>query len=409
MLGFTFPGQGSQRPGMGQPWTSHPSWELVIEASDVSHRDLAHLLLDADADELKRTDNAQLSTYVLSLVVLDAVERVGLTPAVCAGHSLGEYTALTAAGALSVADGASLVTERGNAMAAAADSRLGTMAAILGLDIAAAHDACAAAQAAGADVWIANDNAPGQIVIAGTPEGIEAATGEAKARGAKKLMALPVGGAFHSPLMAPARDRLAKALEGTDFRTPEIPVVANVDAAVHTDRSEWAELLAAQLTSPVRWRDTLAALVAAGATTLVELGPGNVLTGLAKRGAPGVPAVSIATPADLEAALAGVAARAGRPTPAQPTDSSGGDHPHLAERMIVSPATGVFEPNSTIAHVHPGPGTPCRIVTVEVGSVLGHIAGREVRSPFAGQLMGMLALAGERVTETQPIAWLRTP
>ena len=203
MLAFTFPGQGSQKPGMGAPWREQPSWELVAEASEVAGRDIAQLLLDADAEELRQTRNAQLVTFVTSLVVLDAVERVGIAPGTVAGHSLGEYTALTATGALSFDDGVRLVAARGEAMQRAADDRPGTMAAILGLDD---DDADAACRRADGDVWVANFNAPGQVVIAGSVEGVAAASEAAKDLGAKRVMALQVGGAFHTQFMAPARD-----------------------------------------------------------------------------------------------------------------------------------------------------------------------------------------------------------
>ena len=153
MLAFTFPGQGSQRSGMGHAWVDHPSWEVAGEASEVAGRDLTSLLLDAPMEELTRTANAQLATFVTSLIVLDAVERLGLAPAACAGHSLGEYTALVASGALSLADGTSLVIERGDAMQEAADARPGTMAALIGI---ADDDAESACQRAESDVWVAN-------------------------------------------------------------------------------------------------------------------------------------------------------------------------------------------------------------------------------------------------------------
>ncbi|MFM8482038.1 MAG: ACP S-malonyltransferase, partial [Actinomycetota bacterium] len=165
MLAFTFPGQGSQRPGMGRPWVDHESWELVEEASDVSGRDVANLLLDADADEWKDTRNAQLTTFVSSLMVLDAVERLGVEPSYCAGHSLGEYTALTATGALAFDDGVRLVVERADAMHEAGLANPGTMSAILGLDDELVEVAC---RRADSDVWVANFNAPGQVVIAGS-------------------------------------------------------------------------------------------------------------------------------------------------------------------------------------------------------------------------------------------------
>ncbi|HEY9556219.1 MAG TPA: acyltransferase domain-containing protein, partial [Acidimicrobiales bacterium] len=176
---------------MGQPWVDQPSWALVEAASDASGRDVAALLLDADADELRRTENAQLSTYVLSLVVHDAVRALGVRCSVAAGHSLGEYTALTATDALPLTDGVRLVTERGAAMQAAADARPGTMAAVLGADDDVVTEAC---ERTAGDVWVANSNGAGQVVIAGDADAIAAAGATAKELGARKVMPLPVGG-----------------------------------------------------------------------------------------------------------------------------------------------------------------------------------------------------------------------
>ena len=197
MIAFTFPGQGSQAPGMGAAWQDHPSWELVAEASEASERDVAHLLLEADAEELRQTRNSQLATYVLSMIVLDAVERSGIEAAFHAGHSLGEYSALTAAGVLNFSSGVRLVTERGNAMQAAAEEPPGTMAAVLGLDDDKVDAAC---RRVDGDVWVANYNAPGQVVIAGNAESIAEAGAIAKDEmGAKRVMPIKVGGAFHTP------------------------------------------------------------------------------------------------------------------------------------------------------------------------------------------------------------------
>ena len=261
MLAFAFPGQGSQRSGMGHAWVKHPSWEVAAEASEIAGRDITALLLDAPMDELTRTANAQLATFVMSLVVLDAVERLGLFPAACAGHSLGEYTALVASGSLSLPDGTSLVLERGEAMQAAADEQPGTMAALIGI---ADDDAEAACQRAEDQVWVANYNAPGQVVIAGTASGVASGSERAKELGARKVLPIPVSGAFHTQLMLPARSRLRQTLEGVTFHSPEVPVVANVDARVHTDPTEWPGLLSAQLCSPVRWRQSLDTLGAGG-------------------------------------------------------------------------------------------------------------------------------------------------
>jgi [acyl-carrier-protein] S-malonyltransferase len=389
MLAFTFPGQGSQRPGMGRPWVDHESWELVPEASDIAGRDVARLLLDADAEELKDTRNAQLTTFVSSLMVLDAVERLGLEPSICAGHSLGEYTALTATGALSFDDGVRLVGERSAAMHDAGNEHPGTMAAVLGLDDDLVEVAC---RRADSDVWVANFNAPGQIVIAGSPQGVAAAAVVAKELGAKKVMPLPVSGAFHTPFMAPARDRLRRAISDADPRDTEVPVVSNVDALPHDRADDWASLLSAQLSSPVRWKQSLLTLAELGVTGLAELGPGGVLTGMAKRTLDEVRTISVATPEDLDKLLEWVSG--GAPL----TTQHEGEHLFASERLVVSPAAGVFAPVATIAPGH----------LIEVGQILGMIGSAEVRSPFAGILQNYIAVSGERLTARQPVAWLRT-
>ena len=380
---------------MGRPWVDHPSWELVQDASAVAGRDIGRLLLDADADELKETRNSQLATFVTSLMALDAVERVGLAPSNCAGHSLGEYTALVATGALSFEDGVRIVVERGEAMQAAAEERPGTMAAVLGLDD---SDADAACRRADGEAWVANYNAPGQVVIAGSKTSVADAGAAAKDLGAKKVMPLPVGGAFHTPFMASARDRLRKALGEARMQAPEVPVVANVDARAHVDAADWRGLLSAQLCSPVRWRQSLQRLAEDGVTTFVELGPGGVLTGLARRTVSGATAIAVAEPDDIDGLLTAVAE--GRA--ALDAGHAPGEHLHVSERLVVSPATGLFTP----APASDAAGAEGE--AVEVGGLLGTVGEVEVRSPFDGWLMGMLAMQGERVTTGQPVAWLRS-
>ncbi len=390
MIAFTFPGQGSQRSGMGGAWKDHPSWELVEEASAVAGRDVAALLLTAEADELRETRNAQLATYVTSLIVLDAVERLGVDPARVAGHSLGEYSALTAAGVVSFADGIRLVTERGEAMQVAARERAGTMAAVIALDDDDVAVACATTDG---DVWLANHNAPGQVVIAGSPEAVEAAGEHAQALGARRILPLEVGGAFHTPFMASARERLRKALAGADLRDAELPVLANVDARAHTNAGEWENLLAAQLCSPVRWRQILHALGEEGVDLLVELGPGTALAGMAKRTLEGVTTLSVGVPDDLDKLLSALSEPRSADWAHEP-----GEHLFVTERLVVSPGAGLFRPEAGI-----GAGT-----IVEAGTVVGHVGDLAVRSAFAGELVDVLAVDGERLAPSEPVAWLRS-
>jgi len=389
MLAFTFPGQGSQRPGMGRPWVDHDSWELVDEASEVAGRDVGALLLEADADELKDTRNAQLTTFVSSLMVLDAVERLGIEASFCAGHSLGEYTALAATGALGFDEGVALVSERAAAMHDAGSAHVGTMAAVLGLDDDQVEVAC---NLADADVWVANFNAPGQVVIAGEPSAVDKAGAHAKELGAKRIMPLQVSGAFHTTFMAPARDRLRDAIAVADIRDADIAVVSNVDAKPHASGAEWGALLSAQLSSPVRWKHCLQTMSNQGVTDFAELGPGGVLTGMAKRSVDGARTISVATPDDLDKLLTWIAGES-----APPISDLEGEHLFVAERVVVSPAAGIFTP----APIEPGE-------VIQVGTVLGQVGEHEVRSPFRGALQSYIAVDTERVTSRQPIAWLRT-
>tara|TARA_B100001123_G_scaffold315014_1_gene352599 strand:- start:3640 stop:4818 length:1179 start_codon:yes stop_codon:yes gene_type:complete len=390
MIVFTYSGQGSQQPGMGAAWREHPSWELVEEASEEAGRDLAYLLLEADADELRQTRNAQLATFLTSMVILDAVERLGVDAAGHAGHSLGEYSALTAAGALDFGGAVGLVVERGEAMQTAAGERTGTMAAILGLDDEGVETAC---DGTDGDAWVANYNAPGQVVIAGDPDAVAAAGEAAKKAGAKRVTPLEVSGAFHTPFMSPAGDRLREALNGADIRRPEGTVVANVDALEHEDPEAWRGLLNAQLVRPVRWHQSLQRLSDLGFTTFVELGPGSVLTGLVKRTLRDAERLTVNVPDDLDLLLEALATA----PEAAPPEPHEGEHLFATERLVVSPAAGVFTP---VAGLDVG-------TAVAAGDLLGTIGNEEVRSPFAGALMGWLALDTERVTSSQPIAWLQ--
>ena len=375
---------------MGRPWRDHESWELVDEASAIAERDVGRLLLDADADELKDTRNAQLTTFVSSLMVLDAVERLGIEPSICAGHSLGEYTALTANGALGFDDGVRLVIERGDAMHDAGQASPGAMSAVLGLDDDLVEVAC---RRADDNVWVANFNAPGQVVIAGSPTGIEKATKHAKELGAKKVMPLPVSGAFHTPFMNAARDRLRVALAAAKPRDADVPIVSNVDALVHKSGDDWASLLSAQLCSPVRWKHVLLELEKQSIAGYVELGPGGVLSGMVKRTIDGARVISVSTPDELDSLLEFVS----QVSPPK-TDVQEGEHLFVVERLVVSPAAGVFAKQATIVDG----------ARIDVGTLLGHIGEIEVRSPFAGILQSFIAHEGERLAMREPVAWLRT-
>ncbi|HEX5946575.1 MAG TPA: ACP S-malonyltransferase [Acidimicrobiales bacterium] len=293
-----FPGQGAAVPGAGKPWADHAAWQVVADAEAATGRPLGRLLLDADAAELSTTGASQLAVLLTSLVAWRALDDVTDQPPVAfAGHSLGQISALIAAGAIAPDDGYRLAARRADLSQLSADARPGRMAALVGTDL----DVAAAVCEGGNDVWIANDNAPGQVVVAGTPEGLEAATVRAKEAGVRRVMPLDVGHAFHTPLLSEAADDLRHLLDTLTFLTPAAPVVANTDAAAHTDPAGWPERLARHLVEPVRWRESQRTLADLGATTFVEIGPGRVLAGIAKRAVPEVSVRNLTTPADLDA------------------------------------------------------------------------------------------------------------
>jgi [acyl-carrier-protein] S-malonyltransferase len=299
-------------------------------------------------------------------------------------------------------------------MQMAADERPGTMAALIGIGD---DDAEAACQRAEDEVWVANYNAPGQVVIAGTATGVATATERAKELGARKVLPIPVSGAFHTQLMLPARGRLRRTLEKVEFHSPEVPVMANVDARVHTDPGDWPGLLSAQLCSPVRWRQSLEALGGRGATVIAELGPGGVLTGMVRRTIPDVRGVAVAVPADLDKLMDTVA---GTDDWTASGPAHQGEHLYTSERVIVSPTPGVFEPDVHLAALEstelaeataaPGSGQGADPGSVlAVGDRVGTVGLSDVRTPFDGILVRWLAVRGERVVEGQPVAWIRTP
>jgi [acyl-carrier-protein] S-malonyltransferase len=294
-VAVVFPGQGSQRAGMAQPWRDEPSFTRWAEADGLLGRNVTHLGLDADEDELRIPVNCQVALFVHFVVQHDAWRATGAVAHVAAGHSLGEYAALVAAGVLDFADGLRLVDARARATQDAADERPGTMVACLGYPVETVTAACAEVGA-----HVANDNAPGQLVAAGAADVLErlgevlAATGE---RG--KVVALQVGAAYHSPHMEPAVAPFGDALDAATFAAAGLPVVANVDASPHTDADDWPRVLRAQLTSPVRWRETVATFAELGVTSVVELGPSPVLTGLVKRTDRSLDRSTVITPDDL--------------------------------------------------------------------------------------------------------------
>lgn len=291
-----FPGQGTQAPGMGAPWRTHPAWGVIERAEAALGEPLAPLLLDAPAEQLARTRDAQLAVLLTSLVAWRAVREEMDAPVAFAGHSLGQVTALIASGALALEDGVRFAARRAELTQTAADRHPGRMAAMLGATLDQADAACAAAPGA---CWMANDNAPGQVVIAGTADGVALATARAKELGVRRTMSLNVGGAFHTPLMREAADALALELEGITFATPVAPVASNHDGAAYTDGDGWRVRTAEHVAVPVRWRIVQETLAATGASALLEVGYGSMLAALAKRTIPGIPVLGVATPDDL--------------------------------------------------------------------------------------------------------------
>ncbi|MCU1470922.1 MAG: hypothetical protein JWQ39_2071 [Glaciihabitans sp.] len=301
-IGLMFSGQGSQRPGMGAPWRDTEAW-AELEVLPRSVRDnVAYLLLDADEETLRRTDNAQLATAGLELIVLREL-RTATTlldrVVVAAGHSLGEYSALAAAGIYSTCDTAELVSKRGAAMLMSTKANPGTMLVLVGVDLATVEELTAGLRATGHDVWLANLNAPGQVVVSGSIDGVAAL--EVRAAAAEiKTIRIKVGGAFHTPLMASAAGVLATALEETPRSEGDFPVIANLDARPHTGAEDWVDILRRQMVSPVRWEESLRVMAYEYACDLlVEIGPGKTLSGMARRIDTSLPCLSLSKPSDI--------------------------------------------------------------------------------------------------------------
>ncbi len=305
-IAFVFPGQGSQAVGMGSEMTdAFPvARETIEEVDDALGQNLSRLIRHGPDEALVLTENAQPALMAVSIAILRVLAaEAGLDPrtaaALVAGHSLGEYSALAAAGALSLSDTARLLKTRGRAMQEAVPVGAGAMAALLGADLDRVREVAAEAAEDGV-CDTANDNAPGQVVLSGDVAAIDRAVGLAKEKGIRRSMKLPVSAPFHCRLMQPAAEVMQQALGAVDMRPPEPPVVANVSAGPVDDPDEIRELLIEQVTAMVRWRECVLAMRDAGVVVVVEIGAGKVLSGLVRRIDPDLAAISIETPADIE-------------------------------------------------------------------------------------------------------------
>ena len=293
MKAFVFPGQGAQFVGMGKDlYDNNPlAKELFEKANDILGYRITDIMFSGTDEELKQTKVTQPAVFLHSVISALCMGDA-FAPDMVAGHSLGEFSALVAAGALDFEDGLKLVYARAMAMQKACEAAPSTMAAIVGLDDATIEKVCAETSEEGNIVVPANYNCPGQLVISGNVEAVKAACEKLKAAGAKRALVLPVGGAFHSPLMQPAKEELQAAIEATSFNTPKCPVYQNVDAQAHTDAGEIKANLIAQLTASVRWTQEVQYMIAAGATDFTECGPGKALQGMIGKIAKGNDAVT---------------------------------------------------------------------------------------------------------------------
>jgi [acyl-carrier-protein] S-malonyltransferase len=310
---FIFPGQGSQAVGMGRDLAAAfaPARQVFEEVDEILKQKLSKLMFEGPGDELTLTENAQPALMAVSLAVLRVLQAEGGISlkdkvALVAGHSLGEYSALAAADAFSIADTAKLLKLRGQAMQKAVPAGQGAMAALLGAEMALAQEICAAAEEGpnGREViGCANDNGGGQVVISGHKAAVERAIEIAKTKGVKRAMLLPVSAPFHCALMAPAADAMAEAFANLPPRAPIVPVLANVTAQKVSDPAQIRDLLVQQVTATVRWRESVQEMAALGVDSFIELGSGKVLAGLVKRIVPDAQALSASSPADIEALL----------------------------------------------------------------------------------------------------------
>lgn len=310
---FIFPGQGSQAVGMGRDLAASfaPARQVFEEVDEVLKQKLTKLMFEGPADELTLTENAQPALMAVSLAVLRVLQQEGGLSlkekiVLAAGHSLGEYSALAAVDAFSIADTARLLKLRGQAMQKAVAPGMGAMAALLGVEMDLAREICAEAEEGpnGREVVsAANDNGGGQVVISGHKAAVERAIEIAKGKGVKRAMLLPVSAPFHCALMAPAADAMAEAFANTPPHAPMLPIIANVTAAKATDPSEIRDLLVQQVTATVRWRESVEEMMKLGVTNFYEIGSGKVLSGLVKRIAPDAAATPVGSPTEIEAVL----------------------------------------------------------------------------------------------------------
>ncbi|HEY0832242.1 MAG TPA: ACP S-malonyltransferase [Candidatus Dormibacteraeota bacterium] len=296
-VAFLFPGQGSQQPGMGTELLQDEEISALCDRCEsTAGVDLRHLLTTATDDELRLTQNAQPALCFAGIALTLLLRRRGIEPAGTAGHSVGEYAALAAAGSVTAPQVIKAVVERGKAMAEAAPAGTTSMAAVLGLDAQAVEVALAGMN----DAWPANYNTPTQTVIAGTMTGLEVATQRLQVAGAKRVIPLNVSAAFHTPLMAPAAERLRAALDKVEWRTPRVPVMANLTGRPHQGGDRISHVMEMQLRSPVRWAACIASLLEGGCDTFVEVGPKRALTGMMRELAPGKAAFAAGTPQAVE-------------------------------------------------------------------------------------------------------------